>query len=213
MPMNDIRIGVVEDDPTVRESLAEFIHSQKDLQLEFVATSLEAASQFLDHHPPPHVLLLDVGLPGMSGLQGLPRLRQQYDNMDIIILTAFDDSEKIYRALCRGADAYLSKRASLPQIMEAVRIVHGGGSYMTPDIARKVFEHLRNTTKPHHRDVLTPRQGEIVQGLVDGLSYKMIANKYHISLETVNDHIKTIYRKLHVHSKAEVIRMHMEGEI
>jgi DNA-binding NarL/FixJ family response regulator len=128
------------------------------------------------------------------------------------MLTAYEDSERIFKALCAGAVSYLTKRADLPTIREAILTVNKGGSYMSPGIARKVVNHF-TPKKVVKTDTLTPRQEQVVEGLVDGLSYKMIADKYLISVETVRDHIKKIYKKLQVNSKAEVIRKKLDGQI
>jgi DNA-binding NarL/FixJ family response regulator len=210
--MSEIRLAIVEDDPLVRENLEIFFEQPPETEVAFSAGSLEDFLELADIHQNVNTVLLDIGLPGMSGLQGIRPIRQHYPKADIIILSAYEDSDKVFKALCAGAVSYLTKRSDLATIKEAVRIVHRGGSYMSPGIARKVIDHF--APKEKNKDqALTPRQEQIVQGLVDGLSYKMIADKYLISVETVRDHIKKIYKKLQVNSKAEVIRIKLEGKI
>lgn len=214
--MKAIQLGIVEDDALVRESLIEYMNLQPEIEVVRTAASVEEFLHFLPRIEQLDLLLLDIGLPGMSGLEALGIIREKSPGTDIIMLTAFDDYERIFEALQKGAVAYLSKRTRLPVIKEALLIVYQGGSYMSPEIARKVITRLtprRPAPAEAPESVLTPRQSDIVQGLVDGLSYKMIADKYDISVETVRDHIKKIYKKLEVNSKAEVIRKRMDGEI
>jgi len=215
--METIQLGIVEDDTLVRESLIEYMNLQPEIEIVRTAASVEEFLHFLPQLKKLDLLLLDIGLPGMSGLEALSILREKSPDTDIIMLTAVDDYDRIFEALQKGAVAYLSKRTRLPVIKEALLIVSQGGSYMSPEIARKVIDRLparsRQAPAEAGESVLTPRQSDIVQGLVDGLSYKMIADKYEISVETVRDHIKKIYKKLEVNSKAEVIRKRMDGEI
>ena len=207
-----IKLGIIEDEPLVRENLEIFLTSQVDTEIVLSTNSVE---DFLDQEKyvkDINILLLDINLPGMSGLEGIRHIKNERPNIDIIMLTSYDDSDRIFKALCAGAVSYLSKRSDLKSIRDALLTVSGGGSYMSPSIARKVINHFA----PRRQDPdkkLTPRQEQIVQGLVDGLSYKLIADKYLISVETVRDHIKKIYKKLEVNSRTEVIKKKMDGEI
>ena len=209
---NTIRIGIIEDEPLVLGNLEFFFNKQPGFEVVISNNSVEDFLEELPYNLAIDLILLDIGLPGMSGLEGIRPIKESLPNTDILILTAYDDSDKIFKALCAGAVSYLSKRANLHTIKDALSTVHNGGSYMSPSIARKVINHFAPKKKKQEA-VLTPRQEQIVQGLVDGLSYKMIADKYLISLETVRDHIKKIYKKLQVNSKAEVIRKKLDGEI
>lgn len=211
--MKVIRIGIIEDQPLVMENLTAFFEQLPTVELVFKANLVEdflenAASTF-----PIDILLLDIGLPGgMTGIQGIPLIHKMDDKIDIIMLSSYEDSERIFKALRAGAIGYVSKKSSLVKIKEAIETIHLGGSYMSPSIARKVVAHF--SPKPAQDDsLLTTRQKEIVEGLANGLSYKMIAAELSISLETVRDHIKKIYKKLGVNSKAEVISKKLKGEI
>ena len=208
-----IQLGIVEDDALVRESLQEYLGRQPDIHIVRAAQSVEEFLYYLPQMGKLDLIVLDIGLPGMSGLEGIEAIKKERPDTDIIMLTAFEDYDRIFRALSAGAVSYLSKRTPLPIIKEALLVVYQGGSYMSPEIARKVIDHLSPRRNNPPESVLTSRQSEIVQGLVDGLSYKMIADKYDISVETVRDHIKKIYKKLEVNSKTEVIRKRMDGEI
>ncbi len=213
--MELIRIALIEDDPVIRESLVTYLGAHPAIEISTVADRVE---QFLEQVQPasrslqPDLLLLDIGLPGMTGLEGIRHIRQKCPDMDIVMLTTFEDDDKIFKALCSGACSYITKRTPLNTIQEAVFTIHRGGSYMSPSIARKVVQHFMPKA-PKADDILSPRQQQIVQGLVDGLSYKMIADKLSISIDTVRDHIKHIYRALEVNSKAEVIRLSLEKKI
>lgn len=212
--MEVIKLGIVEDELVVRESLVSFFGEHKGIDIPIVALSVEdfLDKAELDYKKELNLILLDIGLPGMSGLEGIRLIRGQYPEADIVMLTTFEEEENIFKALCAGACSYISKRTSLAQIRDALIVVHRGGSYMSPSIARKVAKHFMPKEKKHG-DALTPRQKQIVEALVDGLSYKLIGDKLSISLDTVRDHIKRIYRTLEVNSKAEIIRKSLEGEI
>ncbi|HKI46179.1 MAG TPA: response regulator transcription factor, partial [Balneolales bacterium] len=155
-----------------------------------------------------------IELPGMSGIDGMKLIKNQHPEIEIIILTVYHDSHKIFDSLCAGASGYLLKHTSLPEIKEAIETLVDGGSPMSPQIARKVIDYFKKPEiKKEPESELTPREQEIVVGLVDGLSYKMIADRMGIAIDTVRAHIRNIYKKLHVNSKAEVIAKSLRGEI
>ncbi|MCB0631501.1 MAG: response regulator transcription factor [Saprospiraceae bacterium] len=207
-----IKLGIIEDEPLVRENLEIYLTSQANMEIVLSTNSVE---DFLDQEKfikDIDILLLDINLPGMSGLEGIRHIKNGRPDIDIIMLTSYDDSDRIFKALCAGAVSYLSKRSDLKSIRDALQTVSGGGSYMSPSIARKVINHFAPRRQDPEKK-LTPRQEQIVQGLIDGLSYKLIADKYLISVETVRDHIKKIYKKLEVNSRTEVIKKKLDGEI
>jgi DNA-binding NarL/FixJ family response regulator len=213
--MENIRLALIEDDPVIRESLESYFGAHPAIQITIVGGSVEDFLEQVDkkfHKPEIDLLLLDIGLPGMTGIEGLRHLRQKYPDMDIAMLTTFDDEERIFKSLCSGACSYISKRTPLATIQEAIFTIYRGGSFMSPSIARKVVAHFMPKQKKEG-DVLSPRQQQIVEGLVDGLSYKLIADKLSISIDTVRDHIKRIYKTLEVNSKAEIIRKSLDGDI
>ena len=210
--MQVINLGIIEDETLVLDNLELYFQIQNEIEVVSTSGSVE---DFLENYSPGKqidIFLLDIGLPGVSGLEGIRPIKNLLPKADIIMLTAFDDSDRIFKALCAGAVSYITKSTDLPTIKDALLKVSRGGSYMSPSIARKVINHFA-PQKKNKNEGLTPRQEQIVQGLVDGLSYKLIADKYMISVETVRDHIKKIYKKLHVNSKAEVIRKKLDGEI
>jgi len=208
-----ITIAIVEDDLEIREVLSQYLDSQRDCECPLAVESVEELLPQLAEGVAPHVILMDIGLPGMSGISGIRMIKNKYPDMDIVMLTVHNDSHKIFESLSAGASGYLLKNTPLPEIAEAVRMLYDGGAPMSPQIARKVIDHFAPQRMTRSSSPLSPREEEIVIGLVDGLSYKLIADRLHISTETVRFHIKSIYRKLHVHSKAEVITKSLRGEI
>jgi DNA-binding NarL/FixJ family response regulator len=208
-----ISVAIVEDDDVIREGVREYLDSQENLICTAAKSSVEHFLAILNKDTLPDVILMDIGLPGMSGISGMKLINEKYPEVNIIMFTVYIDSHKIFDSLCSGASGYLLKNTSFPEMKQAIEIIHAGGSMMSPPIARKVMEHFRTGRKRQVNSPLTDKEKEIVQGLVDGLSYKMIADSASISIETVRSHIKNIYKKLHVHSKADVIRKSLSGEI
>ena len=209
-----IQVAIIEDDHIIREGIRDYLNSQPDMICTFDKDSVERFLAILDQDRLPDVILMDIGLPGMTGISGIKILKEKYPDVNIIMLTVYNDSHRIFQSLCAGASGYLLNNTPFSEILEAIKVVFQGGSSMSPQIARKVVEYFQESQhKPRTSSPLTAKEKEIVLGLVDGLSYKMIADKASISLETVRTHIKNIYKKLHVHCKAEVIRKSLNGEI
>ena len=142
--MNSIAVGIIEDEPIVRESLVTFFGDQPNLEVVCQVKSLEEFQDMYQDptNQAPDVILLDIGLPGMSGLEGIRVIKKIIPDTDVIMLTTYEESDTIFKALCAGACSYLSKRSSLSQILEAITVVHHGGSYMSPSIARKVVKYF-----------------------------------------------------------------------
>ncbi len=208
-----ISVAIVEDDQVIREGVQEYLNSQDNMFCTAAKSSVEHFLAILNEDTLPDVILMDIGLPGMSGISGMKLINERYPVVSIIMFTVYIDSHKIFESLCAGASGYLLKNTTFPDMKHAIEVIHAGGSMMSPPIARKVMEHFHAGKKRQVVSPLTDKEKEIVQGLVDGLSYKMIADSASISIETVRSHIKNIYKKLHVHSKADVIRKSLSGEI
>ncbi|MBX2969044.1 MAG: response regulator transcription factor [Cyclobacteriaceae bacterium] len=207
-----ILVGIIEDDNQIRTLLQQYLDRQPGFSCTLVYNSVERFRKALSPGNQPDVLLMDIGLPGMSGIEGMKLIKQDYPDVDIIMLTVYNDANKIFQSLCAGATGYLLKNTPLEEIKEGIELLTRGGSPMSPQIARKVIDFFSSERKKV-TSPLSEKEKEIVVGLVDGLSYKLIADRMSISLETVRFHIKNIYRKLHVHSKAEVISKSLKGEI
>jgi DNA-binding NarL/FixJ family response regulator len=208
-----ISIAIIEDITDIRETLKEFLKNQDEFLCELATESVEDFLKQVDSCIAPDIVLLDIGLPGISGINGMKFIKQKFPDVDIIMLTVYDDANKIFQSLCAGATGYLLKNTPLNKIKDAIIELKNGGAPMSPQIARKILEHFNPNKQEKNKSPLTDKEQLIVAGLVDGLSYKAIANNLGNSIETVRHHIKNIYRKLHVNSKAEVISKSMRGEI
>ncbi len=208
-----ISIAIIEDDAEIREALCRYLGKQGHFYCECAVDSVESFLDTLDEDKLPNIILMDIGLPGMSGISGIKIIKERYPDIDIIMLTVYNDPDKIFDSLCAGASGYLLKTTPLSEIRDAIGELYYGGSPMSPEIARKVVDFFHPKVSGQRESPLTDREKEIIAGMVDGLSYKMIANHLNISIETVRYHIKNIYKKLHVHSKAQVISKSLRGEI
>lgn len=207
-------IGIVEDNKKIRDLIQRYLDMQKEFECPVAMDSVEEMLDYLEEHQKPDVMLMDIQLPGMSGIKGMEIIKNKYPEVEIIMLTVYHDSHKIFDSLKAGASGYLLKHTSLPEIKESIENLLKGGAPMSPQIARKVISHFNEEAPKKNEDsMLTNREQDIVNGLVDGLSYKMIADRYDISIDTVRAHIRNIYKKLHVNSKAEVIAKSLRGEI
>lgn len=208
-----ITVAICEDDDDIRGVLKEYLDQQEGFSCSLAVNSVENLLATLKPVALPDVILMDIGLPGMSGIDGMRLIKEKHAGIDIVMLTIYHDPQKIFDSLCAGASGYLLKNTPLQEVKAGIETLLAGGAPMSPQIARKIVEHFNPTRKPRPRTLLTPKEKQIVVGLVDGLSYKMIASRMDISVETVRYHIKNIYQKLHVHSKAEVITKSLRGEI
>lgn len=209
-----IQIGIVEDNIKIRNLIQRYLDMQKEMSCPVAVDSVEEMLEYLKKYDAPDVLLMDIQLPGMSGIEGIGIIKKEYPDIEILMLTVYHDSHKIFNSLVAGASGYLLKHTSLPEIKESIENLVAGGAPMSPQIARKVIQHFKGSApaqKPENN--LTAREQDIVKGLVDGLSYKLIADRFDISIDTVRAHIRNIYKKLHVNSKAEVIAKSLRGEI
>lgn len=212
MTQTPVRVAIVEDDEMIRENITDFLDSLEAYHCPISVNSVEryleeaAASGHAD------VILMDVGLPGMNGIQGTKTIRAQSQDTEIIMLTVYEDPQKIFEALCAGASGYLLKSTPFNDLERYMNMLRHGGAPMSPRIAYHVVQYFQ-PQKKKAPSPLSEREREVVDALVDGLSYKEIASTLHISIGTVYTHIKNIYKKLHVHSKAELIKKSYEGEI
>ncbi|MBO6571075.1 MAG: response regulator transcription factor [Balneola sp.] len=207
-------VGIVEDNIKIRDLIQRYLDMQEDMSCPVAKDSVEEMLEYLEKHQAPDVLLMDIQLPGMTGIKGMEIIKSKYPDIDIIMLTVYHDSHKIFDSLKAGASGYLLKHTSLPEIKESIDNLLKGGAPMSPQIARKVITHFNDQAPQKNPDsMLTDREQDIVNGLVDGLSYKLIADRFDISIDTVRAHIRNIYKKLHVNSKAEVIAKSLRGEI
>jgi len=200
-----IQVMIIEDDDNYRESIQSLISESGKMECKYAVESCEEALEILEKDYVAEVILLDIKLPGISGIEGIGKIKAISPSTHIIILTVFDDDDKIFNAICLGASGYLLKSASIQKIEEAVENVLCGGAVMTPSIAAKVLQMFGQYSQPKQDYGLTQREKEILQLLIDGMSKKYIAEQLYISPYTVDTHLKNIYAKLHVHSQVDMI--------
>ncbi|WP_232073929.1 response regulator [Spirosoma aureum] len=203
--MTDIGIIYYEDNRELREGLSYLIQATPGL-------SLRGAFGNCQHLPDeirslhPDVVLMDIDLPGLSGIDAVPLVKAILPATQVLMLTVFDDEDKIFRAIRNGASGYLLKHTSPAELIAAIFDLYRGGSPMTASIARKILQHFQQPkARPTEEYNLSARELDIVKGLVSGYSYKLIADELHISIDTVRSHIRSIYDKLQVNSKTEAV--------
>ncbi len=203
--MSDIRIIHYEDNRELREGLAFLIQATPGLALLGSFANCQRISEEV-RTLSPDIVLMDIDLPDISGIEAVPLVKAVAPTTQVLMLTVFDDDDKIFRAIRHGASGYLLKHTAPADIMAALFDLHRGGSPMTASVARRVLQHFQQpAATPSANYRLSPRELDIVKGLVAGYSYKLIASELFIGIETVRSHIRNIYDKLHVNSKTEAV--------
>lgn len=207
-----IKIAIVEDNHTLRNSLQALFNRTPDMQCVTALSNLMNVVSDLSKDMP-DIVLMDIDLPNISGIEGVRTIKSVFENIQILMFTVFEDDEKIFAAIRAGASGYLLKKTPSAEIIEAVKELHDGGAPMSPSIARKVLQAFQSVPYDSLKEyALTAREKEILFSLVDGLSYKKIGEKYFISLSTIRTHISSIYGKLHVHSKSQAVAKVLQGK-
>lgn len=205
MTPQEIAVAIVEDQKPLRDGLAALISGTAGFGLAGAFGSMEDALAKVAARVP-DVALVDIGLPGMSGIEGVRRLKERSPALQILILTVFSDNDHIFEAICAGASGYLLKDTPPARLLDAIREVTGGGAPMSPEIARKVISAFRATVTPRDGETaLSERENAVLRLLAEGQSYKTAAAALGISPDTVRFHVRNIYDKLHVHSKSEAV--------
>jgi len=205
MKENNINVWLIEDNLAYSNTISNLINHTEGMKCSHVFNMCEDLLNKKLLEELPDVILLDIGLPGINGIQCIDKIKKLSQNIYIVILTVYDDNEKLFNALCAGASGYLLKDSSPEKIISSIKEVRLGGAPMSMTIANKVLKMFSNF-KPQKKDYgLTEREIEILQCIVDGLTKQQIAEKLFLSFHTVNTHIKNIYNKLHVHSKSGVV--------
>ncbi|MBN8545169.1 MAG: response regulator transcription factor [Ignavibacteria bacterium] len=202
MEKNEIKIAIVEDHRDFREGLVSFLGFSPGFRCVAAFPSVESA---LESPTGFEVVLLDINLPGKSGIEAIPLLKDLNPDLKIIMMTIFDDSENIFNAMQAGADGYLLKNTPPGRIISSIEEVVSGGAPMSPYIARKVVDFFKTGSPANNDYKLTQRENEILACLVDGTDSHTIANNLFISYETVRNHLRNIYGKLQVTSKAQAV--------
>ncbi|MGA2579130.1 MAG: response regulator transcription factor [Bryobacteraceae bacterium] len=200
-----LKVAIVEDQPRIRESLQVLIGCTGGFRCTGAFDSMEAALASIGCHLP-DVALVDIGLPGMSGIEGIRELKKRYPDLTLIMMTVYDDDKRIFDALCAGACGYLLKKTPPARLLESLREAAGGGSPMSPEVARRVVSLFREI-RPREDAAcqLTPHEIRLLKLLVEGHNYKTSAAELNLSVNTIRFHIKSIYGKLQVHSKSEAV--------
>lgn len=194
-------VSIIEDDFTLSQLLQKKINKLDNFKCKNLFITI---NEFLLTNEKADILLLDINLPGTNGIDAIPTLLNKYPNLIIVMNTIKDDVDTIYKALELGAIGYIDKQSFNDNILEVLETVENGGAYMTPKIARKIIESFKKPKMPN----LTDREHDVVQGILDGYTYLQIADKYFITIDTVRSHIKNIYKKLSINSKAQLFKLY-----
>lgn len=208
-----LKVGIIEDQPKIREGLRALIDGTEGYRCVGSFGSVEEALARV-HHELPDVLLMDIGLPGMSGIEGTRRFKELHPGMAVLMLSVYDDDRRIFDALCAGACGYLLKNTPPARMLESLREVAGGGAPMSPEVARRVVALFREFRPPERADYhLTPHEVRILGLLVEGHNYQTSANELGVSINTIRFHMRSIYEKLQVHSKSEAVAKALRNRI
>ena len=208
-----IRILIFEDNNDFIDSISELISNTSGLELTGIYNNCKNVVKNIENHQP-DVVLMDIDMPVENGLQGLRSLRAAGNEVCVLMLTVFDDNDRVFQAICNGASGYILKRTPPNKIIDAILEAHTGGAPMTPSVAKQV---LKLFSKPFQKSAelqtLTPREHDVISFLVRGYSYKMAAGEMKVSIETLRFHIKNIYSKLHVNSKSEAVAKAIQDKL
>jgi DNA-binding NarL/FixJ family response regulator len=202
--LDNISVVIVEDDDLIREGMANIIDEQSGYRCSGSFSNGEALLEKINLINP-KIVLMDIGLPGMNGIECLRQIRQNSQNILVIMLTVFEDDERVFESIIAGADGYLLKKTTPPKIIDALNDVLNGGAPMSNQIAKRVLDNFRMTPGIDETQSLSKREKEILDLLSKGFTHKQIAENIFISPETVRGHLKNIYKKLQVHSKTEAV--------
>lgn len=204
--MKKIKIVIVEDLEEVSEGLAEFIYQDQELQLMASYRTAEAAALEIPILKP-DIAIMDINLPGMSGIDCIKQVKKSYPSVQFMMFTVYENNDQVFEALKSGASGYLLKKTPPTEIISAIKELYAGGSPMSSTIARKLVSLFQHEHQQHDKEiaVLTPREKEVLEQLAKGMLYKEIGDQLGISFNTVRQHIAKIYEKLHVQNRTEAI--------
>jgi DNA-binding NarL/FixJ family response regulator len=206
-----IKVAIVEDDEGIRTSLAAMVRRAPALRWAGDYADAEAALREIPRRPP-DVVLMDINLPGMNGVECVRQLKASLPKVQFLMLTVYEDSDSLFNSLKAGASGYLLKRTASSRLLEAIRDVHEGGSPMTPQLARRVVQYFsRQSEGESPISHLTPGEKDFLDQLAKGYAYKEIADRMRISIDTVRSYVRTVYEKLHVHSRTEAVVKYLQA--
>ena len=204
-----ISVSIVDDEKKLCQSIATFLDGSPGFRCVSIYGSAEAA---LEHLPAdrPDVVLMDINMAGMDGIECVRRLKSEAPQIQILMLTVYEDTEKIFNALAAGATGYLLKRLEPDELLQAIRDVQAGGSPMSNSIARKVVASFQEANRAGEKQILlSPREQSVLDCLARGLAYKQIGDELQISINTIRTHLRHIYEKLHVQSRTEAVAKYL----
>ncbi|MBS1659309.1 MAG: response regulator transcription factor, partial [Bacteroidetes bacterium] len=205
MSQKKIRVIVFDDHPAIRDNIELLVDAEPDMICVGTFPDCRDLERKIEKSEP-DVIVMDIQMPGMNGIEGVKLIRGKFPAMRILMQTVFEDEQRIFDSICAGANGYILKKSSAEEIIKAIRDVHAGGSAMTPTVAGKVLERVKGSfgAVSNPDDIsLSEREHEILMLLSKGKSYKMIADELKISFHTVDSHLRKVYEKLHVHSMTE----------
>lgn len=201
---NALETWIIEDDEQFSTKLAEIINISENFNCTNIFQACEPALKILEVSDPPDLILIDLGLPGMGGTDGILKIRQIVPQVIIVVLTVFEDTDNILKSISNGASGYLLKGSSLDEIIDSLKLIYSGGAPINPQIAKKILDVFKQSNSQNDYG-LTPREKEVLVHLVDGLLKKQIADKMSITFHTVDKHLRSIYSKLQVPSRSQAV--------
>jgi DNA-binding NarL/FixJ family response regulator len=208
-----IKVAIIEDVPKIREGLKTLIDGTDGYRCAGAFRSMEEAIPQIGRDVP-DVALVDIGLPGISGIEGIRKLKEQNPQISVLMLTIYDDDARIFDALCAGACGYLLKKTPPARLLDSIREVTDGGAPMSPEVARRVIALFREIRPPETSSYqLTPHETRLLKLLVEGHNYKTAAAELDVSVNTIRFHMRSIYEKLQVHSKSEAVAKALRNRI
>lgn len=210
-----IKLMICEDIKDVREGFRYLLNMDTEIRVIEAYTSAEELLQGMARLGAPDIVLMDIELPGISGIEATARVKESYPDTAVLILTIFEEEEKILHAIQAGATGYILKNTRPGELIAQIKTLHAGGSPISPNVARVLLQEFQRDygSRSHEDYNLTPREKEIVQGIVKGYTYRQIADHYNISGATVKKHILHIYKKLNVRSKVEFMKKVMDTDL
>ncbi|RLB61166.1 MAG: DNA-binding response regulator [Deltaproteobacteria bacterium] len=214
--IHELDTWIVEDNRTLREALRDTVRETPGMQCGLAVATCEACLAALADEQLPDVILMDIGLPGLSGIDGVVRIKSEVPAIKIVILTIHDEDDKVFEAICAGADGYLLKPSPPSKVVEAIREVDHGRAPINAYVAKKMLSLFARLGPPPLSSggySLSDRERQILQLLVDGLTMKQIGQEIHISYHTVSNHLRNIYAKLHVRSRSSAVAKALKEEL
>jgi len=208
-----IKVGILEDDAYVLQEISRIVRASDKLEYVMAASSGEQFLKYFNDKTPIDILLTDVGLPGISGIDVIGKVKNICPSIEIIVLSSYHDNDTIFKALRAGATGYLLKDSSFDEIERKLIEAKEGSPALSPAIANRMINFF-NATKIQNNDYkLAPKEQQVLQLLIEGLSYKLIALELDISIDGVRYHVKKIYKKVHINSRPELMRLYMDGKL